>query len=329
MADNNMQLQWTDDQWNRVRQIVYEEARRARVAGNFLPLYGPLEPNAVFVPQQTIEAAFILPQVMQPQLLDQQQAIHPAQVLSVQDTQALQLSTLQVEVVLRGAQVADPGLESALIAFRRAANLLARLEDMIVFRGQPAASQLPPGAIGMVAGAPALPFQVRGGQMTDGLLGTPDALRQLVPQVLAAPRGRRRGIVAGPGNLGEALVDAVSGAIGQLENNFHLGPFACVLDHEYFHAVQTPNASLVLPQDRILPFLGGGALLRSSVLPAQTGLVIALGGAPIDLVVATDISVAFLQVTADPYFVFRVYEKIVLRIKQPEAIARLFRVEEE
>ena len=40
------QLQWTDEQWNKVRQVVYEEARKARVAGNFLPLYGPLEPDA-------------------------------------------------------------------------------------------------------------------------------------------------------------------------------------------------------------------------------------------------------------------------------------------
>jgi len=51
--------------------------------------------------------------------------------------------------------------------------------------------------------------------------------------------------------------------------------------------------------------------------------LIALGGEPIDLVVGTDISVNFLQVTEDPLFVFRVYEKIVLRIKQPTAILPL------
>ncbi len=51
--------------------------------------------------------------------------------------------------------------------------------------------------------------------------------------------------------------------------------------------------------------------------------MIALSGEPIDLVVGTDISVKFLQVTTDPFFVFRVYEKIVLRIKQPDAIAVL------
>jgi hypothetical protein len=40
---------------------------------------------------------------------------------------------------------------------------------------------------------------------------------------------------------------------------------------------------------------------------------------------ATDITVEFLQVTAEAWFVFRVYEKIVLRIKQHGAIAGIIR----
>jgi len=97
-----------------------------------------------------------------------------------------------------------------------------------------------------------------------------------------------------------------------------------VLDQAYFTAVQTPNSSsLVLPQDRIIPFLGGGPLLRSSALPDRSGVVMALGGAPVELVVATDMSLNFLQVTTDPMFVFRVYEKVVLRIKEPDAIVAL------
>ena len=62
----------------------------------------------------------------------------------------------------------------------------------------------------------------------------------------------------------------------------------------------------MLPQDRIIPFLGGGSLLRSSTLPEDSGVVVALGGAPVELVVATDVSLNFLQVTPDPMFVFRV-----------------------
>jgi uncharacterized linocin/CFP29 family protein len=52
-------------------------------------------------------------------------------------------------------------------------------------------------------------------------------------------------------------------------------------------------------------------------------VVVALGGAPVELVVATDVSVGFLQVTTDPMYVFRVFEKVLLRIKEPDAIVSL------
>jgi uncharacterized linocin/CFP29 family protein len=122
----------------------------------------------------------------------------------------------------------------------------------------------------------------------------------------------------------------VSGAIGDLERNGHFGPFAVVLGQGLFLVAQTPDVgSLVMPQDRIIPFLGGGPLLRSSTLDALdgfSGVVVALGGAPVELVVATDMSLQFIQVTNDPVFIFRVYEKIALRIREPEAIVQLYMV---
>ena len=45
------------------------------------------------------------------------------------------LATLQVQVALRGPRSPIPELSSALQLFRRAANVLARLEDLVVFRG--------------------------------------------------------------------------------------------------------------------------------------------------------------------------------------------------
>ena len=107
------------------------------------------------------------------------------------------------------------------------------------------------------------------------------------------------------------MVDKVVRAIGDLEGSGHFGPFAVVLSQDLFSTVQTPVhvASILardghtgpssVPQDRIVPFLGGGPLLRSSTLLADYGVVVALGGAPIELVVATDMSLQFLQVT-DP-----------------------------
>ena len=46
---NDPQVPWTDEQWARVNQVIQEEAKRARVAATFLPLYGPLDADADFV----------------------------------------------------------------------------------------------------------------------------------------------------------------------------------------------------------------------------------------------------------------------------------------
>jgi uncharacterized linocin/CFP29 family protein len=306
MGDSNTQLHWTDEQWNKVRQVVYEEARRARVAGNVLPLYGPLDPDERYVSRQAVQGPGPKGQKPKP--------------ITVSDSTSLRLLTIQQLVELRGAQVADPELSSALTAFRRAANFVARREDEIIFLGggtddegddvQSYQAQATPGLVES-AQTPVPVIQSKP-QSEDA---KPEIAERRKTQVAEAPKAQ--------GDRGGALVVAISEAIGKLEAKHQLGPFACVLGQKYFLDAQTPTNSMVLPQDRILPFLGGGALLRTSVLKEEQGLVIALGGAPIDLVVATDISVGFLQVTSEPRFVFRVYEKIVLRIKQPEAIAIL------
>lgn len=307
MTNTIEQLQWSEDQWNRVRQVVYEEARRARVAGSVLPLFGPLDADATYARKE----------VLIPPGTRQTETGEVVNGFSVKDDESIKLVTLQTKVWLRGAQVADPELASALIAFRRAANVLARAEDIIIFHGQqstnegPAPDPAPPGISPL---EPPSLWQLSGGQNSPGLVGA------------ARERGGAKG-APGPGAKirdGNALVAAVSDAISSLERDFHLGPFACILDQKYFTIAQTPDpGSMVLPQDRILPFLGGGSLLRSSVLADNSGLVIALGGAPIDLVVATDISVNFLQVTLDPWHVFRVHEKIALRLTQPDAVIAL------
>jgi uncharacterized linocin/CFP29 family protein len=296
MAHDHPQIPWTQDQWARIEDVIQQEAKSARVAASFLPLFGPLPPDADFVRADTIT--------------DGTPAVAGGAAgtfATIDDRATLQLATLQVEVELRGPQIADPQLSSALDLFRRAANVLARLEDFVVFRGLAAgpALHLPPPPI--VTPPPPGNWALRGGQPTEGLWSEPNALTQTV----AAPAA------------GDELVTAVSGAILQLEQRGQFGPFAVVLGHTFFNAVQTPAVGLVLPQDRIIPFLGGGPLLRSSALELETGVVVALGGAPLDLVVARDTSLEFLTVTPDPAYIFRVVEKIVLRIKQPTAICKL------
>lgn len=298
---NNPQLPWTDEQWARVSEVIQEEATRARVAATFLPLYGPLPPDTDFVRRGFIDYPALPP-------ADRREATHR---IGIDDATTIKLATLQVKVYVRGAQMADSEMGSVLALFRRAANVLARLEDAVVFNGLAVATggALAPG--GGVAGLPPI-WEIRGGEASDGLwLPSPPVVVSLPP---SGPQ---------PPSLGSRLVTAVSEAIGRLEGDGHFGPFTVVLGQDFFLAVQTPDSSLVLPQDRIIPFLGGGSLLRSSTLPAEGGVVIGLGGAPVELVIAKDLSLQFLQVTNEPRFLFRVYEKLRLRIKEPAAVATL------
>jgi uncharacterized linocin/CFP29 family protein len=293
MTQTNPQVPWTDEQWARVTQVIQEEASRARVAATFLPLLGPLPADTDFVRADRI-TYFPDPNPNQEH-----------QRMEIEDRRVIQLATLQVKVSLRGAQMADPELTSALAMFRRAANVIARLEDAMVFNGQEGVNKGPKGPHVQ----PHI-YDVHGGEGSDGLVA---GTRQKIPSRPAKKDD-------GPG---EHLVTAISDSIFTLESKGHVGPFAVALGQDLFTDATTPSPSLVLPQDRIVPFLGGGSMVRTSTLPANEGVVVALGGAPVELVVATDISLGFLQVTTHPNFVFRVYEKVALRIKELEAIVRL------
>jgi hypothetical protein len=270
-----------------VNRVIQEEAQRARVAATFLPLYGPLPADTDFVRLEEIS---------------------DTGPLRIDDKKTRLLSTLQLNVNVRDAQLADPELTSVLALFRRAANVLARLEDALIFNGQPAPDSPPK------YGAPGAGEKIYGGENWDGLLQSAFTTE-------------------GPVTDGDTLVTGVTDAIGALEGKGHFGPFAVVLSQDLFSIAQKPMLLLTngtkgpsfVPQDRILPLLGGGSLLRSSALPGGSGVVVALGGAPIELVVATDMSLQFLQVTEEPRleprFVFRVFEKMVLRIRQKAIVA--------
>jgi hypothetical protein len=165
------------------------------------------------------------------------------------------LATLQVRVPVRGAQMADPEMTSVLALFRRAANVLARLEDAVVFRGLlpdpvfPGPDRFAPP---VDVGPPGRVWEITGGQQSRGLWTRPS---QWVRIRWQPARDRDTHLVRG-----------IAKAIGILEAQGQFGPFAVVLDQALYLVAQTPTVALVLPQDRIIPFLGGGPLLRSSTL---------------------------------------------------------------
>lgn len=269
-------LNWTDDQWRKVNDAVTETFGKASVASAFLPLYGPLSAGTETVRNERLD-------ISNP----------PTVRLNGDHGEANQkLVTLTVKVELSGEQVADETLSNAILAFRRAANVLAQQEDQIVFQG-----------LDQTATPPA---NVYAGKYPEKVTGLTAAAFPLPPFN-----------VPGLNTAGAVIVTKVAEAISRLESDMHAGPFACVLGTELFVAVQEPTFTLILPADRIVPLLNG-PLLRSSRVAPHQGLVVSLGANAIDIVVGTAPTVQFLQRKEDARYLFRVYTRFALRIRQTD-----------
>lgn len=283
-------LTWTDDEWNRVRQTVHDEAMRARVAEQFLPLFGPLPPDTQMVPANTLDYS------------DPGAGLR----MTVTDFESIRLATLSVNVYLKNAQVSDPELTSALIMFRRAADIVARIEDATIFNGQKATGE------GPKAGADVQQvWKMSGGQASDGLIG--------------AGQANKEKVAAGSttAEFGQNVFQAIVRAINKIEAQGHHGPFACAMGDDLFTAITTPMPdSMVLPRDSILPFLDA-PLLRSSAVPKKKAVLVSLHGAPVEIVQPNDISVRYLQATPEAEHVFRVQQRFVLRVKEARAVATI------
>lgn len=286
MDRNIADLGWTDEQWSRANKTVQQEAQRARVAAQFLPSTVHPDPTAVAVPKRVIDYPGT--------------GGDPAERIRIDNAPTTYFTGLAVNISLTSQEACDPEQSAALLELRRAANLIARLEDALLFRGQTAADALPAGTTGL----PKV-FSVKGGATQPGLA---DATK--VTLTLAAKAS------------GETVAASIIEAIGKLEEKGHNRPFACVLGQTFFTALHTPTTSMILPRDRVVPFLEG-PLLRSSTLEPATGIVVALGGAPIEIVVSSELHVRFLQITTEPAFVLRVSERIALRVTDESSIAVL------
>ena len=310
MHSDLVELGWTEDHWNRISSAVTEEAQKARVAAQMLPLVGPEDPTTVAIPPFTLN-----PVANNPLRFS---ANTPAARLEVSSDPNLQLTRLSVNVPLHFREAADPNLTAALVMFRRAANYIARTEDALLFNGRPGPGLQP--AFG-TAGIPNV-VNVSG----DG------AVAGIFPFVGPVPRAPINVRLARGTALGDRVVTSIIQAINVLDSSGQLGPYSCVLSPRLFEAICTPNPNLVLPRDRILPFLQGPLLRSAAVFEGPVGLprpftawgaVLAMSANPVELVVASDLHVRFLQASEEPRLVFRVAEKVALRIKEPDAIALL------
>src|SRR5215471_11057600 len=121
MDDRNAQVGWTEAQWNRVREEILQAWQRVRVAGSFLPVYGPLPPSTQVVPSEVLK--------------------HDG---SVDDRATAALIEIALPVKLSRQQIWEEDLSSALLQFRRRATQLGQLEDWFIFNGTYPSSKLTP-----------------------------------------------------------------------------------------------------------------------------------------------------------------------------------------
>jgi len=232
-------VDWTEGQWNKVKEAVKEEFAKASVASQFLLRYGPLPGSAEIVRNELLQPGG---EVEGP----------PLRLDRDHDGINRKLVNLTVNVELTSEQVADETLSNALLLFRRAGNILAQEEDRIVFAGY---------RVGL--GSADSKYVANTVEAQRGLADLP-ARRNFLP--LDVPP------LSGPNAEGQAVVGAVVAAISKLENNFNPGSFACVLGNRLFNAVHTPTPNLVLPADRITPMLKGGPLLRSGMVDGNASI---------------------------------------------------------
>lgn len=269
------ELNWSDAQWQKVKDAVTETFHKASVASAFLPMYGPLPGSAEIVRNERLRR-------------DDSSTPPTISLDGDYPDVNLKFANVTVRVELTSEQVADETLSNAVLAFKRAANILAQAQDRTVFEG----------------------FG-RGPRGKDSTYIV-NAVRQLTGLADFPARARVFRPFAG---RGQALVRAVVNAVHRLEDNFNPGPFACVLGNGLYDRAYEPQVALTLPADRIIPLLKGGPLLRAGQMDTATGIVVSLAGQAVDLVVGTPPTVQFLQRTPDAKFLFRVYERFVLRIR--------------
>src|SRR6187551_3703937 len=111
MHNDLIELGWTESHWNRICGAVTEEAQKARIAAQMLPMVGPEDGSTVAVPEYRLDTQ------ANPDGYPRGANAVPVERLSVNSAPDLFLTTIAVNVPLRSHEVADPNLNAALGMF--------------------------------------------------------------------------------------------------------------------------------------------------------------------------------------------------------------------
>jgi uncharacterized linocin/CFP29 family protein len=217
-----------------------------------------------------------------------------------------------------------------------------------------------PGALGLIEGPrveredevqqaeEALHQAEQAKQAEQALQGQPQALPQTLQEARQKVQEAERQVREARQVRGElsslnsdGLMKAIVSAINSLEENGYVAPYVCVFGRNPFEAAyESIPKSTVLPRDRIEPLIGRELLHASGIdiLPHKfelydarlgqgdwqsRGVLLSMADEPIDLALAAEARPEFRQVNLDGRYVFSVFERFALRIKDPKAIVPL------
>lgn len=344
------ELPWDDEIWNRIDRAVHDECKRTQIASKFLPLHGPVESGQLTVPSDKI-------------IFDQtNNGQRNGNTLEIPEAETNNLIELVVEFTLTRQQLErEEELGSAITLATRATNLLCQACDIVIFQGQKAISgdnphplfrdrkvivRSGPAGFGLLD-APEVPETLEALNSRQLLQ---ESKQQQIVNVPSLDDVR-------PGNgsqqrWGENTFAAVSRAYAGLQSGeglaqAHYGPYALVLNFETYADTYAPlPTTLIMPADRIARlvtegFYGMGHSTEMSsdkgrqyhnngtnfygtgTVPLLQGMLVSLGGNTMDLVVGIDAKTEYLTQDNQGNYIFRVYKRFALRLKDSSAVIRL------
>jgi uncharacterized linocin/CFP29 family protein len=295
--------QWTDDIWNSIDKAVADEHKLTAIAAQFL---------TPPVPDNTMDGTVAADVVLEGD---------GTGILSVDESEMRSIVEIAVQFRVRQSQVEQEAqMKTAESLATRAANLVAKGEDLLIFQGL-AALQDPLFKSKRIVLR--VPRSQKPTSPVDAFLFDNNSQKISVKQ-------------SEPGLYGDNTYAAVAEGYSKLQEN-HYGRQALVLPSTiYADTFATRATTLEIPAitaDRIKGLIGN-FVFGSSTLPGpqttngQTipgkGVLLALDGNTMDLVVQMGPTIEVVtQESASGDYIFNVYERFALRLKDPKAVVEL------
>lgn len=311
MNPGHDKLDWSQPIWDNINKAVADEAKRTKIAAQFLP------PLVTDEGDRTIAS--------------DQVNTRTVPLLTVDEIATTPLIEIWVEFALTKQQYdKEEHLMTAVTLAINAVNKLSRAEDILIFQGneglvdnlfQTQTVSLRSAKLNPQTGKIEVDFRIVG-----LLPNTPeDQVISVKPTEVATDPSQNR--------YGENTYGAVARGYSILQRT-HYGRNALVLPTNPFADTWAPlKTTLIMPADRIKGLVGE-RFYSTSTLPNQftdstektttpKGLLLALDGNTMDLVMGMDPTTSFTQIDREGQYRFRVSERFALRLKDPQAVVRL------